>query len=133
MKRKKFTGINIQYPISDLILNGKKKIETRTYPIPEKLIGLPLLIIETPGKSAKFSSRIVGIIIFEGSFKYEDEKAFYKDSPLHFVDKNSPWKWTSKGKWGWKITSVKKFKFQYDAPRKKGIVYTNNIPFVLEK
>ena len=31
-KKKSYVGINIQFPISQLIVDGKKTIETRTYP-----------------------------------------------------------------------------------------------------
>lgn len=122
-----YTGINIQYPISELILNGKKTIETRTYPLPQKLIGTELLIIETPGKQGNFKARIVGKVVFESSFQYSSKEAFYRDAHLHFVDSDSPWRWTSKGKWGWKIRSVERFSKYMNAPENKGIIYTTNI------
>lgn len=127
MINKVFTGINIQHPISGLILNGTKTIETRTYPIPKKYIGVPLLIIETPGKKGDFKARIIGIIQFGNSFRYLNKTEFYKDEKKHKVNASSPWKWTTKGKWGWKITRVEKFKNPIPAPLKKGIIFTSNI------
>ena len=38
-------GINIQFPISQLILSGDKTVETRTYPIPERYLGVDLALI----------------------------------------------------------------------------------------
>lgn len=128
MKKNEFTGINIQYPISRLILTGKKTIETRTYPIPKKYIGCQLIIIETPGKGETFSARMIGLVSFGDSFKYANASEFYKDSNLHFVDKSSPWKWNnSKPKWGWPIISITPFKKEIPAPKRKGIKYTTGI------
>src|SRR5262245_57207558 len=94
--RTNYSGINIQWPISRLILSGEKTIETRTYPIPKKYIGMDMLLIETPGKRGAFKARIVGIIKFQDSFYYESKNEFLKDVGLHFVDEKSEWGWTDK-------------------------------------
>lgn len=122
-----FTGINIQFPISQLILSGEKTIETRTYQLPEKFENKELLIIETPGKLGNFKSRIVGIIVFSESFEYKSKKEFYKDSLRHFVDKNSEWAWKEKKKWGWVIRKVTVFDKPQPLHKRPGIVYTTNI------
>lgn len=123
-----YTGINIQYPISKLILAGTKTIETRLYPIPETYIGQKLLIIETPGTAGTFKARIVGFIVFGPSFKYNSEKEFYRDSKKHCVTPDSPWHWTEgSNKWGWPIVGVEAFKTIKPAPLKKGIKFTKNI------
>jgi hypothetical protein len=124
---KTYSAINIQFPISRLILEGKKTIETRTYKIPEKYIGQELLIIETPGKAGDFKSRIVGKITFSSSFKYESKKAFYLDQDRHFVDEYSPWAWREKSKWGWEIESVEVFKNPKSLNKRPGIAFTTNI------
>ncbi len=125
---KNYTGINIQYPISQLILSGEKVIETRTYPIPEQYVGKELAIIETPGPQGKFTSRIAGTIVFGSCFKYKDSYDFYADILKHCVTPDSPWKWTdAKPKWGWIISGVQKFSTPIPAPPKRGIVYTKNI------
>lgn len=126
--KKKVTGINIQYPISSLILSGEKTIETRTYPMPAKYVGEEMAIVETPGKEGKFKARIVGIIVFGASFKYQSEKSFYKDTKKHCVNANSMWKWVeAKPKWGWPILKVKKLNAALPAPKKKGIKFTHNV------
>ncbi len=129
MKANTFTGINIQFPISQFILSGEKSLETRTYKIPDKYIGLKLLLIETPGPNRAFKARIVGTIIFKKSFKYLSKKTFYKDKGKHLVDENSIWKWGSKPKWGWPIAEVTAFHVPVDAPKRKGIVFTSNIKY----
>ncbi|WP_419172632.1 hypothetical protein [Halobacteriovorax sp.] len=104
----KYDGINIQWPISELILSGEKVIETRTYKIPDHYLNQEILMIETPGPNGKFKSRIVAIIKFTECFQYKNKTDFYKDSKKHCVDKNSPWAWTDKPKWGWKVEIIKK-------------------------
>lgn len=121
------TGLNIQYPISTLILSGEKTIETRTYPIPERLINVELAIIETPGKKGAFKSRIVGTIIFSSCFKYNSKNDFYKDYKNHFVSEDSVWAWKNKSKWGWVIKEVKKFKKPKSLSKRIGIIYTKDI------
>lgn len=126
---KAYTGINIQWPISDLILKGKKTIETRTYPIPPKFVGQELVLIETPGKKGGFDARMVAIIVFGESFKYPSEKAFYKDTKKHGVTPDSEWAWKKDiGKWGWPIKSIKVFKKPTPVPKdKRGIRYRSEL------
>ena len=122
-----YTGVNIQFPISQLILSGEKTIETRTYKLPEKFENIELLIVETPGKTGKFKSRVVGSIVFSSSFEYKSKQEFYRDSAKHFVDKNSEWAWKEKSKWGWIISKVIVFKNPQPLRKRPGIVFTTNI------
>jgi hypothetical protein len=124
----KYSGINIQWPISRLIIEGNKTIETRHYPLPKKYKNCELLLIETPGPKGNFKARIVGKITFSGCVHYESEVRFYQDSEKHLVEKNSPWAWVKgKTKWGWLIKDVTCFDEPIAAPVQKGIRFTNNI------
>lgn len=127
MKASSLPGLNIQYPISIEILDGRKTVETRTYKIPDKYKGIPLVIIETPGDEGRFKSRLSGIVIFEADFQYKTEKEFYQDQDRHLVSKESPWRWEDKSKWGWKIKVVHRFSepITYSGP--KGIRFTEKI------
>jgi hypothetical protein len=127
MKKKSYTGINIQWPISDLIINGEKIIETRTYSLPEKYLNQEMLLIETPGRNGKFKARIIAIIKFTQSFKYTSKKVFYSDVKRHCVSKDSKWAWTDKPKWGWEVKVIKKLNKPITFKGNKGIVYTKNI------
>lgn len=120
------TGINIQAPWANLLIDGLKVVETRSYPIPSKYIGEPLALIETPGKKGNFKSRIIGTIIFSHSFKYPDETAWLNDYNRHLVDQSSDYKWNGKSKYGWVVSYVKKFDESIKPPKRKGIVFTNN-------
>ena len=125
--KKQYTGINIQWPISELIINGQKTIETRTYDLPSQYLNTEMAVIETPGKNGKFKARIIGIVIFTECIKYKNKKDFYKDIDKHFVTKDSEWAWKDKAKYGWKVSIVKKLTKPIPAPLKKGIVFTKNI------
>lgn len=107
-------------------MDGTKSIETRTYPCPEHLLNVDLLLIETPGKMGKFKARIIAIIRFSRCFEYKTEKEFYLDTNRHLVTKNSVWAWKDKRKWGWEIEYVKPITIQ-DAPNNRGIVFCNDL------
>ena len=127
-EKKSYTGINIQYPISQLILKGEKTIETRKYPIPKQYIGEKMVIIETPGKKGKFKARMIGFVTFDDSFEYKTEKEFYKDSKKHCVTPDSIWQWVDgQKKFGWPVLNLFEFTNILKAPNKKGIKFTKNI------
>jgi hypothetical protein len=130
MKRAKrsYPGLNIQFPISRLIIDGKKTIETRTYPLSGQYIGKEMLIIETPGRGGDFKARIVGLVVFGESFKYASKGEFYQDQQRHGVSPDSKWKWQNgKPKWGWPILRVTPFPKPKEVGKQKGIVYTREI------
>jgi hypothetical protein len=122
------TGLNVQAPWSNLLINGLKTVETRTYQLPDKYHGEPLALIETPGKKGKFKSRIIGIITFSHSFVYQDKQSWINDYQRHKVeedDKNYGWN-DNKVKYGWVISDVIKFDKPIDPPQKRGIIFTSN-------
>ena len=120
-----YPGINIQWPISELILSGEKTIETRTYPIPKKYLNQEMVFIETPGPKGKFKARVRAIIKFTNCFQYKSKKEFYADFKRHRVSKDSSWAWKEKSKWGWEILVVKFVDGTFQNP--KGIIFTKEI------
>jgi hypothetical protein len=131
------TGINIQTPWSELLINAIKSVETRTYPLPDKYAGETLALIETPGRYGKFKSRIIGTITFSHSFKYRDQKAWQDDYNRHFVAVDDPiYGWVpndpffalgGKSKYGWVVSQVKKFEKPVDITQRKGIIFTTGL------
>jgi len=120
-------GLNVQSPWSTLLINGQKTVETRSYTLPQRLEGVELALIETPGKSAKFKSRIIGTITFSGCIQYSSKEQWESDESRHKVDINdSLYGWKDKPKFGWIVQSVKKFKNPVDPPTKRGIIYAKN-------
>ena len=120
-------GLNVRSPWSTLLINGQKTVETRSYTLPQRLEGVELALIETPGKSAKFKSRIIGTITFSGCIQYSSKEQWESDESRHKVDINdSLYGWKDKPKFGWIVQSVKKFKNPVDPPTKRGIIYAKN-------
>jgi len=120
-------GLNVRSPWSTLLINGQKSVETRSYTLPQRLEGVELALIETPGKSAKFKSRIIGTITFSGCIQYSSKEQWESDESRHKVDINdSLYGWKDKPKFGWIVQSVKKFKNPVDPPAKRGIIYAKN-------
>jgi hypothetical protein len=119
-------GVNIQSPWSMLLLCGSKTIETRNYPLPNKHIGKPLAIIETPGKSRpRFSARITGIVIFESCFEYTSQAQWRNDRDRHLVDPtDSFFKFVpGKRKFAWVVSWVEPLVQPVAPPKSRGIVF----------
>ena len=123
------TGINIQTPWSELLINEVKSVETRSYPLPEKYAGEEIALIETPGRYGRFKARIIGTITFSHSFKYPDQRAWQDDYNRHCVAVDDPvynWK-DDKPKYGWVVSKVTKFDKPLDIRKRKGIIFTSGI------
>ena len=121
------SGINIQWPISTLILSGEKTIETRTYPLPEKYLNQEMVMIETPGRNGNFKARAVAIIKFTGCFAYKNKTDFYNDYSRHLVTKDSDWAWKDKAKWGGIGEVISLIEPPVTQLQRGGIVYRNNV------
>jgi hypothetical protein len=117
--------IEMQQPWAELILKGRKTIETRAYPLPPALINKPVLIIESPQGEARQSSlgdqlewtlgaeiqegvRLVGWCRFGSVTEYRSLNDFGKDVRAHLVEGDSPfgWKEDTEKIYGWKVTEV---------------------------
>jgi hypothetical protein len=119
-------GINIQAPWVEAIVSGRKVIETRFYPMPQKWVGQPLAIIETPGKSRHFKRRIAGLVIFAPSWCYADKAAFAQDGARHLVDPDDPrfgWRQEGKPKWAWPVQWVEGYQQSLPPGFRAGIRY----------
>ncbi len=126
------TGINIQAPWSQLLINSDKCVETRSYALPDKYVGEELLLIETPGKNGSFKARIIGTIIFSHSFKYNSSQEWSGDYNRHRVEQDSVFGWNEdKDKYGWVVSDVVKFEEYIEAPSNKGIIFTNECNMVM--
>ena len=120
-------GLNVRSPWSTLLIKGQKTVETRSYTLPKRLEGVELALIETPGKSAKFKSRIIGTITFSSCVQYSSKEQWESDESRHKVNINDKtYGWKDKPKFGWIVQSVKKFENPVDPPAKRGIIYAKN-------
>jgi hypothetical protein len=129
-------GINIQWPWSQLIISGKKTIETRAYPLPENKKNIPIALIETPGPRGRQeggikNARIIGVIKFTKCVKYSSLSGWRKDFTKHRVPSDDPDYQLSPGevRYGWVTKVIKEFSKPKEAPQKKGIVWATNCSF----
>lgn len=121
----------MQWPWSELLISGKKTVETRTYPLPQKYKGVELALIETPGPKGKKEAgiekaRIIGTIVFGDSFQYLNEKKWKQDALRHLVDPSDfqfSWEKRDHQVWGWTVLKVKSLKKSVKPPKKRGIVF----------
>jgi len=120
------TGLNIQIPWSQLLINGDKSVETRSYPLPKKYEGVELALIETPGKYGQFKSRIISTITFSHSFLYDIKQDWLDDYNRHKVEEQDKlFGWNPvKPKYGWVVSDINKFDEPTSAPKQKGIIFT---------
>ncbi len=130
---KSIPGLNIQWPWSELLISGKKTVETRSYPIPEKYIGQELAVIETPGPKGKKlagieKARIIGTITFKESYQYKSKSHWLKEKGKHLVNSDDPlYNYKSdKQKWAWVVDSYKPISPYLPAPTPRGIVFAKN-------
>jgi hypothetical protein len=87
-----------------------------------------LAVIETPGKDKSMGkTKIIGIVIFSHSFRYENRKQWLEDIDRHMVEpNNSLYNFTpSKPKYGWVVQSVVRLETIVRPPKKRGIVFAS--------
>lgn len=120
-------ALNVQAPWAELILSGKKTIETRRYPLPKAYQGHEMYIIETPGRLKGVKRKIVGIVKFSYSFQYQSRQHFYQDRDKHHVGPTSNFAWKAPDKtkrWGWVVETVRRCQGEVPHTKKCGIVFT---------
>ena len=126
-------GLNMQAPWAEMIVSGRKVIETRFYPMPAKWVGQPLAIIETPGKSGKFKRRLAGFVCFAQSSCYPDKASFAADDAKHLVKVDDPvfgWKDENKPKWAWPIQWAEAYRQPLAPDFRAGIRYARAVEIV---
>ena len=122
-------GINIQQPWSQLLLDGEKKVETRTYPLPERYCNRPMWLVETPGPDRTKRAMVVGVIVFAGSKEYLSRRFFRDDFDQHLVPEDHPLFGyrAERRKFGWMV-SAKMRVDAFDPGVRRGIIYTSPFP-----
>lgn len=124
-------ALEVQSPYSRLILNGKKSIETRSYPLPDDLRGARILLCESLpsedgvsnlGDSIAASQDGLSLVgeMFISRFKeYETEAEWESDRGEHMVPKESMYEWapTESGRrYGWIIDQVVPYEVALPVP-----------------
>mmetsp|Transcript_26853 Transcript_26853/g.39802 ORF Transcript_26853/g.39802 Transcript_26853/m.39802 type:complete len:159 (-) Transcript_26853:152-628(-) len=114
-------ALEVQAPFSQKILHRAKTIETRAYPLPDYLIHVPILLLESePGiachsslennivtGSNSSSCRIIGTVTFSESKKYSSCQEWVDERDRHLVPENSHYDWTDNSeKYGWIVENT---------------------------
>ena len=103
-------GLNIQYPFSQLILEGVKVKEARTYALGSRNIARPgeeMFLIETPGSRRTagamlgntvlspppVAARVVGTVTFQDSQQYKSLKSWKADRDAHRIEEGARHDW----------------------------------------
>ena len=120
-------GLNIQWPFSQLLLNGTKLEEVRQYPLNYRGIAKTqeeVFIVETKGPSVckernaishgiqiparPSTAQIVGTIRFACSQPYYDKQTFHEARCRHRIKADSKFDWDGHHRlYGWRVDSVR--------------------------
>jgi hypothetical protein len=120
-------GLNIQWPFSQLLLNGTKLEEVRDYPLNHRGIAKTqeeVFIVETKGPTVvkernaishgipiaarPSTTQIVGTIRFACSQPYFDKQAFHEARCRHRIKAGSKFDWDDHHPiYGWRVDSVR--------------------------
>eukprot|EP00596_Hydrurales_sp_CCMP1899_P001278 CAMPEP_0119053206 /NCGR_PEP_ID=MMETSP1177-20130426/74277_1 /TAXON_ID=2985 /ORGANISM="Ochromonas sp, Strain CCMP1899" /LENGTH=116 /DNA_ID=CAMNT_0007033089 /DNA_START=241 /DNA_END=588 /DNA_ORIENTATION=+ len=108
--------LEVQSPFSQLILNGRKCIETRAYPLPLELVNVKILLCESQAGEngvscigdevyeAQEGIMIIGEIFVSFCKEYKSQDEWDKEREKHQVPEGSSYGWvpTEMGKkYGW--------------------------------
>jgi hypothetical protein len=139
-QRLSLRGLNIQWPFSQLILAGAKRIEVRSHALGDKphiaTLGEEMWLIETPGPSANANAnamaegvaigprpkkaQIVGTATFSNSEQYGDVLAFHADAVNHCIREGGEKDWTDdKDCHAWRIAGSRSITKPIPAPEDK--------------
>jgi hypothetical protein len=120
-------GINVLFPWSQLILSGKKKIETRSYRLPQKYLGIPLALIETPGTNKKIQSRTIAVVVFKEAYQYSSLAHWKLEAHLHLVPlSDASYSFgTTTERWAWVVDKVIPLEYPVLPPKPRGIRFAS--------
>lgn len=81
-------GLEMKEPWASMVLSGEKTIETRTYPLPEQLVGRPMVLLATAADSGSAGTSglsdecpagaavVVGLVTFGEVVRWESREAW---------------------------------------------------------
>jgi hypothetical protein len=115
-------ALNINTPIDEWLLTGKKTVETREYDLHPQVLGQRVALIRCAGKGSKnrLPQRLVGIVEFGRTNRYPSKEEWVADFERHCVPvDNMQFGWVEgRPKWGWEVTSTKRLEEELRVPQK---------------
>lgn len=122
-------ALEVQAPFSLYIATGLKTVETRSYALPNELLGRRILLCESVQGTAMVSNitgdavlagqdglQIIGEIVINKCVEYKSSEEWEQDRDKHMVPVSSLYDWspTPDGRrWGWFIETA----VVYDKPK----------------
>ena len=107
---------------ADLIVDGKKTIETRRGRTLDSIVGSPAKVIRT----GQGRAMVIGEVVLDEPKVYLTKKEFDQDKSKHLVKDSSEFAFGDI-KYGYPISSFKRYDKPYLAPVNKGIVTTKEV------
>jgi len=103
------TALNTQYPWSQYLLDGSKSLETRSYPLPNDLLGKEIAVWETGREGVE--EAFVGSVVFDRCDEYRNKEEWISDQKSHLVDVHSEqFGWTEgERKFKWRVKGARTF------------------------
>ncbi|KAK9821506.1 hypothetical protein WJX74_004894 [Apatococcus lobatus] len=97
-------GLECKAAWCDLLLSGRKSVESRTYPLPEPCIGQKIWLLASGGTENVSSlgdtvapgcadAEIVGWVSFGSVMSYQSQAEWEQDASRHCVSAHSPYAW----------------------------------------
>lgn len=102
-------ALEVRAPFAALLVTGAKTVETRSYALPERLVGRDLLVLATPAPrkdtgravasalpdalTAVSPCVVVGTVRFSRCVRYRSLYSWEQDKPRHKVADDSVWSW----------------------------------------
>lgn len=109
-------ALEVQQPWSRLLLDRKKTVEARAYPLPKALLGRRICLLESSERDSTQSglldrfqtNAIVGFVVFSEVRVYNSQEEFRSEEASHLVPETSPFGWRegTDRLYGWKVQSV---------------------------
>lgn len=109
-------ALEVQQPWSRLLLEQKKTVEARSYPLPDGLLGRRIYLLESHAQGSLQSSlannfqtnSIIGSVVFSKVIEYNSQDEFQSDEESHLVSRDSPFGWTlgTERMYGWIVQNI---------------------------
>ena len=139
------SGININWPFSQLILAGVKTVEVRSYALGYRNVAQPdveMWLVETPGPFRGSSlaalgsallgdtvcgsqpqiAHIVGTVTFSTSHKYKHIREFHADEERHRIVRGSRYDWRGcDQRYAWSVSATRRLTETIPQPGPKGV------------
>jgi hypothetical protein len=115
-------ALNINTPVDEWVLTGKKTVETRDYDLHPAVLGQRVALIRCAGKGStkRLPQRVVGVVEFGKTLRYQSKAEWAAAFKQHCVAIDSAqFGWVEgRAKWGWQVTGTHRLDTELRVPSK---------------